>query len=139
MWREEALAAMHGPIKEFEAAWRDCAEGAAIPTAPRMDAVMVRRLLPHLMALEVVTDDGVAARFRARLIGAHHQKLTGGCRAGEVLDDVAPHVARALRAAETGQPVYACADDAAECNLAVFPFASDGRTVDRFIAVTAAA
>lgn len=137
MWREGALAAMHGPIQEFEAAWRGCAAGDAIPTAPRMDASMVRRLSPHLMALEIVVDDGTAARFRARLIGAHHRKLTGCCRAGDVLDDVAPYVARAMRAAETGQPVYASAEDAAEGNLAVFPFASDGRTVDRFIAVAA--
>jgi len=137
MWREDALAAMHGPIKEFEAAWRDCAAGDAIPTAPRMDAMMVRRLLPHLMALEVV-NDGAVAHYRARLIGAHHRKLTGGCRAGDVLDDVAPHVARAMRAAETGQPAYASDEDGAEGDLAVFPFASDGRTVDRFIAVAAA-
>lgn len=136
MWRDGALAKMDGPIKEFEAAWRQGAAMQLIPTSPGLNADAVRRLSAHLMLLEPV-QDSLGDQFRARLVGAHHRPLDACCRAGRVIGATAPHAARAALAAKTGQPAYASAEDAASGSLAVFPFSSNGKTVDRLIAVTA--
>ena len=121
-------------LKEFDAFWRARAKREEIPTAPSIEASEIGRLMPHLMLLEVVTVDG-DLRFRTCMVGDNYRPGDETCYAGKLLDEIdADHAERALEAAETGQPVYWRADGAAAAD---FPFASDGRTVDRVISVAA--
>lgn len=136
---DNAAALPEGVIEEFMEAWRDQATGSAIPTSPAIPPSAIARLTPHLMVLEATVDGG-PGRFRSKLVGAEHLRLARACRAGDMLDRAdAEHAERARVAAATGRPVRWRAGSDTGPAYADFPFASDGRTVDRIVAVVAAA
>lgn len=118
-----------GLIKEFWDAWQAQAEGAPVPASPGIDPAAMARLTPHLMLLEAAPEG-----LRARLVGARHQEVASVCHAGALLEGVdKDHAARARVAIETGRPVCWRADGAV--SVGDFPFASDGRNVDRVLSI----
>lgn len=126
-------------IYEFEQVWRARANGQAIPSAQSIDPSAIARLMPHLMLLEVVSG-GVRPHFRTRLVGAEHRDAAGALHAGDILDDIdREHARHAREAAMTGRPVYWKSESCGGSEVCDFPFASDGRNVDRVIAVVACA
>jgi len=91
--------------------------------------------MPHLMLLEAVEAEA-GAGFRARLVGAEHQQVAARMHAGDLLDEIdADHAERVRRAVATGKPVYWRGEGETPVAMGDFPFASDGRHVDRVVSV----
>ncbi len=124
-----------GVIKEFEQVWQAEAAARGIPSAQAIDPTAFARLMPHMMLLEVVSGEG-EQRFRTRLVGAEHREVARGLHAGDILDEIdAQHAERARVAAMTGRPVFWRAASDERVSIGDFPFAADGRTVDRVVSI----
>lgn len=118
-----------GLIKEFWDAWQAQADGAPAPSNPAIDPSAMARLTPHLMVLDAAPEG-----LRARLVGARHQQIVDACHAGALLEGFdKDHAERARVAVKTRKPVYWRADSATA--VGDFPFASDGKNVDRVVSV----
>ena len=122
-------------IQEFESVWRSQWDGKRIPSAQYIDPSAIARLMPHLMVLEVC-GEASAGPLKTRLVGSAHRKIADSLHAGDILDEVdAAHADRARQAATTGQPVYWRTDGDLSTDIGAFPFAADGKTVDRIVSI----
>ena len=137
----------HPKLQRLLRYWRSIHPPGGLPGRQHLDPMAIVDLLPGLWLLDV---QRAPFRLRYRLVGTRIVESIGREVTGEWLDEAHPHVAtevdffaRYRRVVETGVPnrrrgaakLWAHADYR-EVENAIFPLASDGRSVDMLMVLT---
>ena len=143
------VSSWHPALQEIYRYWRAIHPGDALPGRQHLDPVDLRRFLPRLWLLDVQQEP---FRLRYRLVGTRICEMAGRELTGQWLDEAHPAAApdpgifdRFRQVVATGTPSRRRGKpmlflrhkaDFTEIENAVFPFASDGKTVDMLLAYT---
>ncbi len=143
------VSSWHPALQELYRYWCAIHPGDALPGRQHLDPVDLCRFLPRVWLLDVQREP---FRLRYRLVGTHICEMAGRELTGQWLDEAHPAAkldpsifGRFQQVAATGLPIRRRGKpklflrhkaDFTEIENAVFPLASDGKTVDMILAYT---
>jgi hypothetical protein len=134
-------------LRQLHDYWRSIAPGQdELPGRQHFDPLHIPALLPWIWLLDVHRNP---LRFRYRVTGTEHRRVSGRDATGRWMDELHPNfttfesfpefeavVERREIRYRRGRPVFALVDDVSETERLMLPLARDGREVDMLLAIT---
>lgn len=136
-----------GRLRQLHDYWRSIAPGEdQLPGRQHFDPLDIPALLPWIWLLDVHRDP---LRFRYRVTGTEHRRVSGRDATGYWMDELHPNftsfdsfpefvaaVERRQIRYRRGRPVFALNSEVSETERLMLPLARNGRDVDMLLAIT---